>query len=73
MTKKIKQQSEDEFLKEALARAERYGKYLRENPPKLIEIEIPPCGVCGRVIYCGADTLCGEVDCPSKTKGADNG
>jgi hypothetical protein len=30
--------------------------------------EVPPCAKCGRVILCGVNKMCSDVECPSKAK-----
>ena len=43
--------------------------FSKENIAKLAKIEEDiACKKCGRIIYCGADSLCSDPDCELKTR-----
>jgi hypothetical protein len=50
----------DEMIAKARAALERTNKMLGHFDADFPE---PECSVCGRVIYCGASTLCNEKPC----------
>lgn len=55
---------------EALARMKKYLEETADEFKRQLELwedaPEPKCNICGRVIYCGVDTLCKENPCGLK-------
>jgi hypothetical protein len=56
----------------SLEKAREIIKNLPSVSSKMEEPDFLPCVICGRIIYCGVNKVCFNMDCPKqdiKTKG----